>query len=189
MVERAPGTREPAPEPAEPDYPEDDFIVVEEVAAVSYLDEPEIGPIPPDSPAVPNDTEGVVLDEPLLPEAPPRTEAVEPGPEPDEPVPDVVPWVDPGEPGDQSSSEADQPPDRVSVPTREDSPGARIARLAGTLSPTPDAKGLKSRFARRPEAHTHDYQEKRTVGGITRRICAGCGHVSFAGEDIYDHWS
>lgn len=42
--------------------------------------------------------------------------------------------------------------------------------------------------SREPEAHEHSYESSKTVGGITRRVCAICGHVSFAGEDVYQDW-
>jgi hypothetical protein len=42
--------------------------------------------------------------------------------------------------------------------------------------------------SREPEAHEHRYESSKTVGGITRRVCAICGHVSFAGEDVYQDW-
>ena len=37
----------------------------------------------------------------------------------------------------------------------------------------------------KPEQHSHQFRESRTVGGIIRRVCTVCGHVSFDGEDIY----
>jgi len=43
-------------------------------------------------------------------------------------------------------------------------------------------------FSRRVE-HRHDFVELKTVGGLTRKICSGCGHVSFEGEDVYQGWS
>ena len=42
--------------------------------------------------------------------------------------------------------------------------------------------------SREPEAHEHTYESSKTVGGITRKVCAICGHVSFAGEDVYQDW-
>ena len=42
--------------------------------------------------------------------------------------------------------------------------------------------------SREPEEHEHRYESSKTVGGITRRVCAICGHVSFAGEDVYQDW-
>lgn len=54
------------------------------------------------------------------------------------------------------------------------------------------SKSRPSRFGRKksrePEAHEHRYESSKTVGGITRRVCAICGHVSFAGEDVYQDW-
>ena len=44
------------------------------------------------------------------------------------------------------------------------------------------------RKSREPEEHEHRYESSKTVGGITRRVCAVCGHVSFAGEDVYLDW-
>jgi hypothetical protein len=50
----------------------------------------------------------------------------------------------------------------------------------------------RSRKSRRkkPEAveHTHTYDEKSAVGGIIRRVCSQCGHVSFGSEDVYEDW-
>ena len=42
--------------------------------------------------------------------------------------------------------------------------------------------------SREPEEHEHRYESSKTVGGITRSVCAVCGHVSFAGEDVYQGW-
>ncbi len=44
------------------------------------------------------------------------------------------------------------------------------------------------RRARSPEPHEHTYEEGGTVGGITRRVCTVCGHVSFLGADVYEGW-
>lgn len=57
-------------------------------------------------------------------------------------------------------------------------------------SPTPPAQARRRRFgrSRAVDIHVHDYAESKTVGGITRRVCGHCGHVSFAGEDIYEEW-
>ncbi len=53
-------------------------------------------------------------------------------------------------------------------------------------------KSRSARFGRKksrePEAHEHIYESSKTVGGITRKVCAICGHVSFAGEDVYQDW-
>lgn len=67
-------------------------------------------------------------------------------------------------------------------------PGPAAAPL-----PAPEAqeKRGRRRFGRNkePEAHEHEYQASRTVGGITRRVCGICGHVSFQSEDVYQGWS
>jgi len=44
-------------------------------------------------------------------------------------------------------------------------------------------------FVSRRVEHRHDFVELKTVGGLTRKICSGCGHVSFEGEDVYQGWS
>lgn len=54
--------------------------------------------------------------------------------------------------------------------------------------PPPHKRRLFGR-GRGDETHTHDYSESKTVGGITRRVCSHCGHVSFAGEDVYQDWT
>jgi outer membrane biosynthesis protein TonB len=41
---------------------------------------------------------------------------------------------------------------------------------------------------RKPDDHNHEYDIARTVGGLTRRICVHCGHVSFDSEDVYQGW-
>lgn len=53
--------------------------------------------------------------------------------------------------------------------------------------------GLHSRFGRRRDKkaepdHQHVFEESRTIGGITRRVCSTCGYVSFLGEDVYEGW-
>ena len=52
--------------------------------------------------------------------------------------------------------------------------------------------GRRSRRGRRkkPEVadHEHTYEEKSAVGGIIRRVCSQCGHVSFGSEDVYEDW-
>jgi hypothetical protein len=48
-------------------------------------------------------------------------------------------------------------------------------------------KGRASR-RRKPDDHNHEYDIARTVGGLTRRICVHCGHVSFDSEDVYQGW-
>lgn len=55
-----------------------------------------------------------------------------------------------------------------------------------------DDKQRGSRFGRKKsresEDHEHHYESSKTVGGITRSVCGVCGHVSFAGEDVYQNW-
>ncbi len=64
------------------------------------------------------------------------------------------------------------------------------------VEPTDEAAGHGTRRERRlrrrreeETVHEHRYQEKAAVGGIIRRVCAECGHVSFGSRDIYEPWS
>jgi hypothetical protein len=70
--------------------------------------------------------------------------------------------------------------------------GSGLATRVDRTSPgEEDPKSKRRGIFRRQKgetAHDHDYQESRTVGGITRRVCSVCGHVSFAGEDLYEEW-
>lgn len=49
----------------------------------------------------------------------------------------------------------------------------------------------RGRMSRRRKVgdHDHQYDVAKTVGGITRRVCMHCGHVSFDSEDVYQGWS
>ena len=163
----------------------------------------------PPPPSVPAPTEIRQMGEPAEPEgmpaaetstsAPPEPTMPEPG-ESAEPVPEPSPvplppdeapsfaqWSSNGQAASDSESvsEPAQPvdgsKDRSAPQTQK--PG-RHARSSG--------KSKSSLFGRKksrePEAHEHRYESSKTVGGITRRVCAVCGHVSFAGEDVYQNW-
>jgi len=82
---------------------------------------------------------------------------------------------------------ASTPPSAPASPAR---PPAAAAPPAVNPRPEPARGG---RFGRRrgraaEAAHEHVFEEGRTVGGITRRVCTECGHVSFLGEDVYEGW-
>ncbi len=47
---------------------------------------------------------------------------------------------------------------------------------------------LRRRRREEEPVHEHHYQEKAAVGGIIRRVCSECGHVSFGSRDIYEPW-
>lgn len=100
----------------------------------------------------------------------------------------------PGAPPVAPSSEAERivvsPPAHAEEALPEESrpevarPGEAVERPSG---------GLHSLFGRRREKkaepdHEHVFEESRTIGGITRRVCSTCGHVSFLGEDVYEGW-
>lgn len=61
---------------------------------------------------------------------------------------------------------------------------------APVAPPPPSIRGKRRLFGRSrgDQEHDHEYLESKTVGGITRRVCSVCGHVSFAGEDLYEGW-
>ena len=73
----------------------------------------------------------------------------------------------------------------------DDGPRTRVTQRTGRHA-TGESKTRSSLFGRRkskePEPHDHVYESSKTVGGITRSVCSVCGHVSFAGEDVYQNW-
>lgn len=86
-----------------------------------------------------------------------------------EPDPEPAPAADPGE-GSQDGQQTQK--------------SGRHAR--GSSRSRSSLFGRKK--SREPAEHEHRYESSKTVGGITRRVCAICGHVSFAGEDVYQDW-
>ncbi|MGF1666789.1 MAG: hypothetical protein ACFCVC_11030 [Acidimicrobiia bacterium] len=89
----------------------------------------------------------------------------------------------PNHPAEEEPREPAETPPAPPAPTPPASEGTP------SVAPAP-APARRRRFgrSRAEEAHVHDYAESKTVGGITRRVCAHCGHVSFAGEDVYQEW-
>jgi hypothetical protein len=146
---------------------------------------------PPEPEGVPAAETGTSA--PPMPTMPEPGESAEPVPEPSSvplppaEAPSFAQWSSNGQAAADSDSvsEPDQPADgskdRAAPQTQK--PG-RHARSSG--------KSKSSLFGRKksrePEAHEHRYESSKTVGGITRRVCAVCGHVSFAGEDVYQNW-
>lgn len=119
-------------------------------------------------------------------EEPEEAPAVSAGP-PDDDLADEGPVLadvppDPDPTGRQDSVEDEQPLATEPDPVVQQPPAARDAG-------TPTQKRRLFGRNRVEEAHVHEYSESRTVGGITRRVCSHCGHVSFAGEDVYQEWT
>lgn len=111
---------------------------------------------------------------------------------------EIVESMDPAE---EASSDVESNADAIAEPESIDadeveSPSEAPSRQdddaqPDTASPTRQDSGRRRRFFGRGRIdpdHEHSYDESRTVGGITRRVCAICGHVSFAGEDLYEGW-
>ena len=81
--------------------------------------------------------------------------------------------------------------------SEDEAPDAEVATIGE--AETDQGKGRRrrergeprSRRRRKPTepAHEHVYEEKSAVGGIIRRVCTQCGHVSFGSEDVYEDWS
>jgi hypothetical protein len=83
---------------------------------------------------------------------------------------------------------ADSPTELDLTPVLESGPNPQIAaefRERGRHASS--AKGRSNR-RRKPDDHNHEYDIARTVGGLTRRVCVHCGHVSFDSEDVYQGW-
>ncbi len=53
-----------------------------------------------------------------------------------------------------------------------------------------ESRKTRVRRRRKPDVveHEHTYEVKSSVGGIIRRVCTKCGHVSFGSQDVYDDW-
>lgn len=145
----------------------------------TQLVEPEPEPEPVD-PVAEQANEPMVEEEPQEPQV--AATAASPTPEPiassassSEEDADVAMVVD----DDVDGSEPDEGP-RTRVTQRT---GRHAKGESGSRS---------SFFGRRkskdPDPHDHVYESSKTVGGITRRVCSVCGHVSFAGEDVYQDW-
>lgn len=195
---------------AEPEPSDDDDIEIEEAAPATGAVLKEIHPLgEPEAPAA---AEVRLLGEPSAPDRPaaaePVTDASPPEPKP-APAAEAGPSV--GEPGrvplppdqtpnffEQWSSNGqaaskpelepepaaavpEEPQDRTGPQTQK---SGRHARSSGKSR----SSLLGRKKSREPEAHEHRYESSKTVGGITRRVCAICGHVSFAGEDVYQDW-
>jgi len=167
-----PAPIQPEPEPVEGEA--EPAVEVFEPAVEVFEPEPE--PLEPE-PLEPEP----VQSEPEPPEA--ESEPVEPAAQVLEPEPVQQ------EPESVEAAVAEAPPES------SEAAAARAVIEAGRVSSSPveEAGGRLGR-RKRPKKkvssgdHEHDYQESRTVGGITRRVCSQCGHVSFLGEDVYQEW-
>ncbi len=191
--------------------PSDDEIEIEEAAPGTGAVLREVHPLgePETARDVPPLRESVEPEQPVSVEPAPVADTPPTRPEPDVSPAAIVPPAEkpPAAPrpteGDSSffaqwssngraASEPELEPESASNVEEEPQDGAdpqtrksgRHARSSGRSRSA--VFGRKK--SREPEAHDHSYESSKTVGGITRRVCAICGHVSFAGEDVYQDW-
>lgn len=196
------------PEPAPDDVPVSEAeAFVPEVETVDLRSGDPLGveetqePIP-EEPAVPDPVEPV---EPAGFEPDPtpvREEADDPG---SGPVPEEVDGAGSGPVPEEAETQPEEEPasdgpwwraPTPDEPAEEEKPASVERKQAPIKVERASANGhsrwtdiFKFRSREKVPEHEHDYQQSRTVGGITRRVCAVCGHVSFAGEDVYEGWS
>lgn len=105
-----------------------------------------------------------------------------------------VPEQPGGTPSDAEESEPEESSTDVEDLQSEGARSEQPGEATSATQPAPHRNGSvrrrwfgRTRSAKTP-AHEHDYRDRRTVGGITRRICAVCGHISIVGEDVYEEW-
>lgn len=202
--EQPAGRRKKAP--AAPDEPFEPSIEPIESVQTPAARAPEVHPLGEPDPVVevPKSThevaEETTVAEPLTPPSTPPAEPTMPI-ESTNPITPTPP-TGPAEPAPATefawSSNGHSADDEVSVVASDNGSEAaddgdslqtqksgRHAR-SGTRSRSSSLFGRKK--SREPEEHEHRYESSKTVGGITRSVCAVCGHVSFAGEDVYQGW-
>jgi hypothetical protein len=172
---------EPEATPARPATPPDvprPRDRAEPPAPAADVQAPPMQPTPvEETPSVPSET----------PPAPPSV------PLPPDDQPSFAQWSSNGRAKDRQLEEVFEEHESDAVPATDHQPEEAAAQ---TQKPGRHArssgKSKSSVFGRKksrePEAHEHRYESSKTVGGITRRVCAVCGHVSFAGEDVYQDW-
>ncbi len=179
--------------PSEPERTEETFEIEEADAAtgavhrqVHPLGEPEPGPVQRAPEVHPlGEPEPESKSDPQL--------APEPEPEPaatPEPVAPAAPATNDSGFGQWSSNGRSAPqPQPEPEETDSDPDGPQTQRSGRHERSSTKSRSLFGRKkSREPEAHEHRYESSKTVGGITRSVCAVCGHVSFAGEDVYQDW-
>ena len=181
--------------------PTDDEIEIEEAAPATGAVLREVHPLGEPAPAVAADIHP--LGDPEQPK--------QPSPSEPEPVADVVAAVSEPEAAPEAKI-PEQPEEPVPVPLPVDGDSSFFAQWSSNgrahtesasepSGPQTQKSGRHARSSgksrsslfgrkksREPEAHEHRYESSKTVGGITRSVCAICGHVSFAGEDVYQDW-
>jgi hypothetical protein len=141
--------------------------------------------------------ESAVTSRPVLPVIEPAKaspESVEQAEEPEvEPPPEPAP-PEPAELFPQPPESARREPEPyVPEPERvlaepEPEPVPEPAAVDGGAGHTRRERRLRRRRREEEPVHEHHYEEKASVGGIIRRVCAECGHVSFGSRDIYEPW-
>ncbi len=89
----------------------------------------------------------------------------------------------------ETTETGDQPGDEQAAPQVTDIDAARgkLKEAKGSgHHPAETNVGLLAKLRRPPKAdqeHVHTYQESRSSGGLTRRVCLECNHVSITSDD------
>ena len=205
--------QEPAPEVSPPtgeESDEEDELVIEDVNPYGYQAPvsmaPESEAAPDDEPIEEIETaetaQAAAIEAPALDDVRTPTEEIPAEPEEPESLPEPEPDVvsePPVEVQPEAAAEVEPEPQVEVEPVTEAEPAQEPeAELETQTTPRAgrhaksESKSLTSLFGRRkskePEPHDHVYESSKTVGGITRSVCSICGHVSFAGEDVYQSW-
>jgi hypothetical protein len=97
-------------------------------------------------------------------------------------------WSSNGRAASEPELEPEPTPDVEEEPQDDTDPQTKKSGRHARSSGRSRSSVFGRKKSREPEAHDHSYESSKTVGGITRRVCAICGHVSFAGEDVYQDW-
>ncbi|HJQ95688.1 MAG TPA: hypothetical protein VJ935_08300 [Acidimicrobiia bacterium] len=166
-------------EPAEPDYPEPSWIAPPPARVVT-VDLSVEDPVVTEEP--------VATEEPIAIEAPLRVEELPKSPEPVEAEDELTRRRQRRKNRRESAAE-DQPVEEKEDRKIADLEAARVkVREPKSVGhhPAETNVGLLAKLRRPPKAdqeHVHTYQESKSAGGLTRRVCLECNHVSITSDD------
>ena len=170
----------PIEELAEPDYPEPSWIAPPPARVVTVdlsVEEPVVV------------EESVVVEEPVVIETPLRVEELPESPEPvdaeDELTRRRQRRKNRRESTDEDQTSAEEQEDRKIADLEAARGRVREPKSAGH-HPAETNVGLLAKLRRPPKAdqeHVHTYQESKSAGGLTRRVCLECNHVSITSDD------